>query len=85
MVCLILQKNVEENKIVVYSTSFRGVRATFEDCNYVLSLFHNMRVRIENRDIYVEQYYYRELEERLGEAVQVPQVFIRGQHIGVSE
>lgn len=62
------------------------MRATYEECKYVLSVFHNLRVRAEERDIYVHKYYYRELEERLGRTrVKVPQIFISGQHIGVRE
>lgn len=69
---------------MVYVTSFRGVRATFEECRYVLDLFHNLRIRVVTKDIYMYQFYHRELEERLlrGQS-SVPQVFIGGQHIGV--
>ena len=74
---------MEEGKIVVYTTTFRGVRSTFEDCKYVLSLFHNLRVLVDERDVYMDSFYYRELEERLGERLSVPQVFLSGQHIGV--
>ena len=87
-VCSILQKNDEEGKIVVYTTSFKGVRHTYEECRYILTVFHNLRVRVEERDIYIHKFYQRELEERLGveEAITlpVPQVYINGQHIGVS-
>ena len=70
----------------VYVTSFRGVRSTFEECRYVLDLFHNLRVRVVTKDIYVYRFYHRELEERLRRQsghVSVPQVFIGGQHVGV--
>lgn len=71
----------------MYVTSFRGVRSTFEDCRYVKTVMHNFRVKIEERDIYVNKSYYRELSDRLGEdhrsRLPVPQVFINGQHIGV--
>ena len=72
--------------MVVYVTSFRGVRSTFEECRYVLDLFHNLRVRVVTKDIYVYRFYHRELEERLTRQsghVSVPQVFIGGQHVGV--
>lgn len=62
------------------------MRSTFEECKYVLSVFHNFRVRVEERNIYVHKFYHSELEERLGgKKVSVPQVFISGQHIGVSQ
>ena len=81
----LVQKSHEEGKVVIYTTTFRGVRSTFEECKYVLSVFHNLRVRVEERDIYVHKFYLKELEERLqGDRCTVPQVFISGQHIGVS-
>ena len=51
----------------------------------MLDLFHNLRVHVESRDIYVNQFYLRELEERLRQYghISVPQVFIGGQHVGV--
>ncbi len=79
-----MQRSQESGKIIVYTTTFRGLRATFEECKYVLSVFHNLRVRVEERDIYVHKYYYQELEGRLRKMrVKVPQIFISGQHIGV--
>lgn len=73
---------------MVYVTSFRGVRATFEDCRYVLDLFHNLRIRVVTKDIYLSQFYHSEMEGRLrhscgGGHICVPQIFIGGQHIGV--
>ncbi len=73
----------------MYTTSFRGVRQTYEECRYILTVFHNLRVRVHERDIYVHKFYHRELEERLDspedtEQLPVPQVYINGQHIGVS-
>lgn len=82
------QKNTEEGKIIVYTTSFRGVRHTYEECKYILTVFHNLRVRVQERDIYAHKFYHRELEERLEgeyeEQLPVPQVYINGQHVGVS-
>ena len=83
--CLALQLNTEKGKVVAYVTSFRSVRGTFEECRYILDLFHNLRVRVEARDVYTSQFHLRELEERLkwrGHVI-IPQVFIGGQHVGV--
>ena len=45
-------------------------------------------MKVEEKDIYVNKHYYRELKDRLrldGKSkLPVPQVFINGQHIGVS-
>lgn len=75
---------MEEHKILLYTTSVGTVRGGLKDCKYVADTFHNLRVRVEERDVYKEQGYLRELEERLGGRPLVPQVFIGGQHIGVS-
>ena len=87
MLLINLQKQKEEGKILVYTTSFRGVRSTFEDCRYVKTVMHNFRVKMEEKDIYVNKHYYRELADRIGEdsrsRLPVPQVFISGQYIGV--
>jgi len=72
--------------VIIYTTSFRGVRSTYEECKYVLSVFHNLRVKVEERDVYVHKFFYNELMERLQRmSAAVPQVFISGQHIGVSD
>lgn len=76
---------MEESKIIVYTTSFSGVRRAHEDCKYILGIFHNHRVKVEERDVWASQNYLRELEERLkGTDFTLPQVFINGQHIGVN-
>ena len=71
----------------MYSTSFRGVRSTFEECRYVKTVLHNFLVKVEEKDVYVNKHFYAELQDRLGEdefgKLPVPQVFISGQHIGV--
>lgn len=72
----------------MYLTSFRGVRSTFEECRYVKTVLHNLRVKVEERDIYMNKHFYKEMDDRLEEygvsKLAVPQVFISGQHIGVS-
>ncbi len=82
-----MQKKQEEGRIILYLTSFRGVRSTFEDCGYVKKVLHNYLVKFEEKDIYVNKHYYRELKDRLKldnkSKLPVPQIFINGQHIGV--
>ena len=67
----------------MYTTSVGTVRGALNNCKYVTDIFHNLRVKAEERDVYMEQRYLRELEEKLGGRPSVPQVFISGQHIGV--
>ena len=63
----------------------RIIRQTFEDCQFVRKLFHNHRVRFEERDLFMNIEYQRELQERLGEdqPIMLPIVFIDGALIGV--
>lgn len=72
-----------EDRIVVYFTSLRGVRRTYEDCYAVRMIFRGFRVWIDERDISMDSAYRKELQSVLGEKnVSLPQVFIRGKHVG---
>ncbi len=75
----------EVGKIIIYTTSMRIVRQTFEDCQFVRKLFQNHRVRFEERDLFMNIEYQRELQERLGDdqPITLPIVFIDGALIGV--
>ncbi|XP_050234190.1 uncharacterized protein At5g39865 isoform X2 [Mercurialis annua] len=75
-----------EDKIVVYLTSLRGVRRTYEDCYAVRMIFRGFRVWIDERDISMDSAYKKELQNVLGEKnVSLPQVFIRGNYVGGAE
>ncbi|KAJ6387925.1 hypothetical protein OIU77_026481 [Salix suchowensis] len=75
-----------EDRIVVYLTSLRGIRRTYEDCYAVRMIFRGFRVWIDERDISMDSAYKKELQSVLGEKnVSLPQVFIRGNHVGGAE
>ncbi|CAN8287009.1 unnamed protein product [Cochlearia groenlandica] len=74
-----------KNKIVLYFTSLRGIRKTYEDCCVVRSILRGFRVMVEEKDISMDSNYKKELRIALGEehkTVCLPHVFIRGKHIG---
>ncbi|KAG5035075.1 hypothetical protein AAZX31_04G127800 [Glycine max] len=72
-----------EDRIVVYLTSLRGIRRTFEDCNAVRMILKGFRVWVDERDVSMDLSYREELQHVLGEHhVALPQVFIRGKYIG---
>lgn len=72
-----------EDRIVVYMTSLRGIRRTFEDCYAVRMIFRGFRVWIDERDISMDSAYKKELQSVLKEKnVSLPQVFIRGRYVG---
>ncbi|XP_010547343.1 PREDICTED: uncharacterized protein At5g39865-like [Tarenaya hassleriana] len=72
-----------EDRIVVYFTSLRGIRRTYEDCYAVRMIFRGFRVRVDERDVSMDSAYRKELQNVLGEKnVTLPQVFIRGKYVG---
>jgi len=75
-----------EDRIVVYLTSLRGVRRTFEDCYTVRMILKGFRVWVDERDVSMDIAYKEELERALGERhVALPQVFVRGKYVGGAE
>ncbi|KAF8042628.1 hypothetical protein BT93_A1075 [Corymbia citriodora subsp. variegata] len=72
-----------EDRIVVYFTSLRGVRRTFEDCYAVRMIFRGFRVWVDERDVSMDSAYRKELQSALGEKnVSLPQVFVGGKYVG---
>lgn len=72
-----------EDKVVVYFTSLRGIRKTYEDCCSVHMIFKGVRVCVDERDISMDSSYRKELQDALqGKTLSLPQVFIRGKYIG---
>ncbi|KAM6584978.1 hypothetical protein CsatB_011980 [Cannabis sativa] len=75
-----------EDRIVVYLTSLRGIRRTYEDCYAVRMIFRGFRVWVDERDISMDSAYRKELQSVLGDKnVGLPQVFIRGSYVGGAE
>ncbi|GMH20193.1 hypothetical protein Nepgr_022034 [Nepenthes gracilis] len=75
-----------EDRIVLYFTSLRGIRRTYEDCCAVRMIFRGFRVPIDERDISMDSTYRKELQGALGgKEITLPQVFIRGRHVGGAE
>ncbi|XP_007028546.2 PREDICTED: uncharacterized protein At5g39865 [Theobroma cacao] len=72
-----------ENRIVLYFTSLRGIRKTYEDCCSVRMIFRGFRVPVDERDISMDCVYRNELQSLLGgKVICLPQVFIKGKHVG---
>lgn len=79
--------SLEFGRIVIYTTSFRVVRTTFERCELVRKIFQNHRVKFVEKNIALNSEYGKELEERcnrVGEPPSLPVVFIDGHYLGVS-
>ncbi|OWM68731.1 uncharacterized protein At5g39865-like [Punica granatum] len=80
------------NGIVVYYTSLRVVRPTFEACRAVQSILRGFRVRIDERDLSMDPGFLGELQRLLeagaageGSRPTLPRVFIGGRYIGGAE
>ncbi|CAH9121088.1 unnamed protein product [Cuscuta epithymum] len=75
-----------ETKIVVYLTSLRVVRRTFEDCKDVQAILRSFRVSIDERDLSMDARFMDELKTILGirekRKLTLPRVFIGGRYIG---
>ncbi|GMI70172.1 hypothetical protein like AT5G13810 [Hibiscus trionum] len=72
-----------EDRIVVYLTSLRGIRRTYEDCYAVKMIFRGFRVCVDERDVSMDAAYKKELQSVLKlKTVSLPQVFIKGKYIG---
>ncbi|KAK4406371.1 hypothetical protein Sango_0643600 [Sesamum angolense] len=72
-----------EDRVVIYFTSLRGIRRTFQDCHSVRMIFRGFRVNLDERDISMDVAYKKELQKVLGENnVSLPQVFVKGKYIG---
>ncbi|KAL6010044.1 hypothetical protein ACLOJK_000475 [Asimina triloba] len=74
------------DRIVLYFTSLRGIRRTYEDCCSVRAILDGFRVAVDERDISMDSSFRRELQAVVGQkTVALPQVFVRGRHVGGAE
>lgn len=72
-----------EDRVVIYFTSLRGIRRTFQDCHSIRMIFRGLCVNLDERDISMDVAYRKELQKVLGETnICLPQVFIKGKYIG---
>ncbi|KFQ21576.1 Glutaredoxin domain-containing cysteine-rich protein 1, partial [Mesitornis unicolor] len=78
----------EFGRIIIYTTSLRVVRTTFERCELVRKIFQNHRVKFEEKNIALNSDYGKELDERCRRVCEVPSlpvVFIDGHYLGGAE
>ncbi|KAF5179231.1 Glutaredoxin [Thalictrum thalictroides] len=72
-----------ENAVIIYTTTLRGIRRTFEDCNNVRSVMESHQIQMFERDISMDSGYREELRMIMGKkVVNVPLVFVKGRLIG---
>ncbi|CAN1134084.1 Uncharacterized protein At3g28850 [Linum perenne] len=72
-----------ENGVVIYTTTLRGIRRTYEDCNTVRSIVDSYHVHVIERDVSMDSGFKEELRSLMGtKEVKVPLVFVKGRLIG---
>ncbi|KAK8500039.1 hypothetical protein V6N13_035196 [Hibiscus sabdariffa] len=72
-----------ENAVVVYTTTLRGIRKTFEECNTVRSIIESYHIQMSERDISMDSGFKEELRKLTGtKEVKVPLVFVKGRLVG---
>ncbi|XP_071715605.1 uncharacterized protein [Rutidosis leptorrhynchoides] len=75
-----------ENDVVIYTTTLRGIRKTFEDCNIVRGIIESHNVRMIERDVSMDSGFKEELRMLMGKKeVKVPVVLVKGRLIGGSD
>ncbi|GFZ16367.1 glutaredoxin family protein [Actinidia rufa] len=78
-----------ENRVVIYTTTLRGVRKTFEACNAVREAIQALGVMVCERDISMDSGFRQELRELMEgkESSQFvpPRVFVKGRYVGGAE
>lgn len=87
LLCSQMELSLEFGRIVIYTTSFRVVRTTFERCELVRKIFQNHRMKFVEKNIALDSELGKELEQRcrrVGEPPSLPVVFIDGHYLGVS-
>lgn len=61
------------------------IRDTYAKCSNVKQILRTLLVKFEERDVFMSVEYQQEIKERMhSEIIKVPQLFVEGQHIGVS-
>ncbi|KAF8714122.1 hypothetical protein HU200_028129 [Digitaria exilis] len=71
-----------EAMVVLYTTTLRGVRRTFEDCNVVRALLENLAVAFQERDVSMDRGLRDQLWAVTGEKAVPPRLFVRGHDVG---
>ncbi|KAE8694332.1 homeobox-leucine zipper protein HAT7-like [Hibiscus syriacus] len=78
---------LNKDKVILYFTSLRGVRKTYEDCCNVRLILKGLGVRMDERDVSIHSRFKDELREVLGEGFKggLPRVFVGKKYIGGAE
>ncbi|XP_057980413.1 uncharacterized protein LOC131166125 [Malania oleifera] len=73
------------DSVILYTTSLRGIRKTFENCNSIRFLLESFRVLFYERDLSMHKEFKEEMWTMVGDRGVPPRLFIKGRHIGGAE
>ncbi|XP_062000629.1 uncharacterized protein At3g28850 [Rosa rugosa] len=71
--------------VILYTTTLRGIRKTFDDCNSIRFLLESFRVVYFERDVSMHMEFRQELWKILDCKSVPPKLFIKGRYIGGAE
>ncbi|KAL6880577.1 hypothetical protein ACP4OV_012142 [Aristida adscensionis] len=71
-----------ERAVVLYTTTLRGVRRTFEDCNGVRALLECLAVAFQERDVSMDRGLRDQLWALAGDKAVPPRLFVLGRDLG---
>ncbi|KMS95313.1 hypothetical protein BVRB_009400 [Beta vulgaris subsp. vulgaris] len=80
-----LTNTLTKERVILYFTSLRGVRRTYENCCYVRLILKGLGVRVDERDVSMHSGFKEELRDLLGDdrfKDGLPKVFIGERYIG---
>lgn len=73
------------DSVILYTTTLRGIRKTFDDCNSIRFLLDSFRVVYFERDVSMHMEFRQELWNILDCKSLPPKLFIKGRYIGGAE
>ncbi|MCO5561793.1 hypothetical protein L7F22_015417 [Adiantum nelumboides] len=71
-----------DETLVLYTTTLRGIRKTFEDCNIIRKTLQSYSLHIDERDVSMHLGFLNELRGLMDRVLAVPRLFIKGRYIG---
>ncbi|KAJ4720537.1 putative Glutaredoxin family protein [Melia azedarach] len=71
-----------DGAVILYTTTLRGIRKTFEDCSSIRFLLESFRVIFFERDVSMHTEFKEELWRILDCKALPPRLFIKGRYIG---
>ncbi|KAF7822443.1 putative thioredoxin-like protein [Senna tora] len=73
------------DSVILYTTTLRGIRKTFEDCNKIRFLLESFKVAYVERDTSMHMKFREELWKILDGKTLPPRLFVKGRYIGGAE